>query len=75
MGRRIDAPGAMTKIDRVEIRLKQFILGIKPFHVKRNDGFFGFAVQALFTRQKEIPRQLLRDRTGALSAFAAKKRT
>src|SRR5262249_39663743 len=68
---RLDAVYAGAQVDAVEIQLENLILGQLDFEEERNHRFLGLSAERPDVRQKQRPRQLLRQRAAAFCAGTA----
>src|SRR3954464_7557632 len=64
--RRLDAIGAGTEIDAVEVEFENFVLGMLAFQPQRQLHFLQLARHGAFLSQEQVFRELLRQRRTAL---------
>ncbi len=68
---RLDAEDAGAEIDAVEIEGEDLVLAVARLEIEREDGFLELAFEGAIGIQKEILRQLLRQRRAALHHMAS----
>ncbi|CAJ5182453.1 Uncharacterised protein [Burkholderia pseudomallei] len=61
---------ALAEIDLVHVQLEQLVLAVRAFELVRHQDLGELAAQHLLARQKEIARDLHRDRAAALPGLA-----
>ena len=63
--RRLDAVDRMAPIDLVAVHREDFFLGVPLLNLNREQRLFNLSFGRLVVRQKQLARELLRDRAGA----------
>jgi len=64
---RINAPGAVAEVDRIQVHLHNPVLGKNLLHAYCKDDLFDFSVELPLLGKKEVSRQLLRNGASSLT--------